>query len=42
MLTPGITRRTSRIAATTALLIGLAGVATSAAADNASTPGRLG
>ncbi|HEU5354896.1 MAG TPA: peptidylprolyl isomerase [Actinocrinis sp.] len=42
MLTPGITRRTSRIAATTALLIGLAGVATSAAADNATTAGRLG
>src|SRR6185437_302115 len=42
MLTPGITRRKGRIAATAALLIGLAGVATSAAADNATTQGRLG
>jgi len=42
MLTPGITRRKGRIAAAAALLIGLAGVATSAAADNATTQGRLG
>ena len=42
MLTPGIARRKGRIAATAALLIGLAGVATSAAADNATTQGRLG
>jgi len=43
MLIPGITRRTGRIAAAAALLIGLAGTATtSAAADNATTSGRLG
>ena len=42
MLIPGITRRTVRIAAA-ALLIGVAGAATSsAAADNTSTAGRLG
>ena len=42
MLTPRIARRKGRIAAAAALLIGLAGVATSAAADSASTAGRLG
>jgi peptidyl-prolyl cis-trans isomerase B (cyclophilin B) len=43
MLTPGITRRTVRIAAAAALLIGFAGAAgASASADSASTAGRLG
>ena len=43
MLLPGVTRRTARIAAAAALVIGVAGVATtSAAADNATTAGRLG
>jgi len=43
MLIPGVTRRTGRIAAAAALLIGLGlAAASSAAADNASTLGRLG
>jgi peptidyl-prolyl cis-trans isomerase B (cyclophilin B) len=43
MLIPGITRRTGRIAAAAALLVGLAGAATtSAAADSATTLNRLG
>jgi peptidyl-prolyl cis-trans isomerase B (cyclophilin B) len=43
MLIPRITRRTVRIAAAAALLIGFADAATtSAAADNAATAGRLG
>ena len=42
MLTPGITRRTVRIAAATALLIGVAVTATTSAAADNSTPSRLG
>jgi peptidyl-prolyl cis-trans isomerase B (cyclophilin B) len=42
MLVPGISRRTVRIAAAAALLIGFAGAASSAAADNAPAQNRLG